>query len=189
PRLCRHLHLPLQSGCDATLKRMLRRTTQAQFGALVAAARAAIPGVSITSDMIVGFPGETDAEFAISESFAREMDFSGMHVFRYSRRPGTAAARIRAQVSEDDKKLRSARLIALAEQGERAFAESFIGQTCDVLWEQVAGATGDGFINVGYTDHYIRVRCVHPRALTDLITPARLEGFDGQHLRATPVIP
>lgn len=188
PRLCRHLHLPLQSGCDATLKRMLRRTSQAQFRALVAAARAAIPGVSITSDMIVGFPGETDAEFAVSEAFAQEMNFAGIHVFRYSRRPGTAAARMRAQVSEDVKKARSARLLALAEQGERAFAQALIGQTFNVLWEQVAGATDDGFINVGYTDHYIRVRCVHPRALTDMITPARLEGFDGQHLRAAPVI-
>lgn len=188
PRLCRHLHLPLQSGCDATLKRMLRRTSQAQFRALVAAARAAIPGVSITSDMIVGFPGETDAEFAVSEAFAQEMNFAGIHVFRYSRRPGTAAARMRAQVSEDVKKARSARLLALAEQGERAFAQALIGQMFNVLWEQVAGATDDGFINVGYTDHYIRVRCVHPRALTDMITPARLEGFDGQHLRAAPVI-
>jgi threonylcarbamoyladenosine tRNA methylthiotransferase MtaB len=167
---------------------MLRRTTQAQFRELVTAAREAIPHVCITSDMIVGFPGETEDEFAISEAFAREMNFAGMHVFRYSRRPGTAADRMRAQVSEDDKKLRSARLIALAEQGERAFADSFMGQTFDVLWEQVAGATDDGFINVGYTDHYIRVRCVHPRALTDQITPARLDGFDGQHLCGTPII-
>jgi threonylcarbamoyladenosine tRNA methylthiotransferase MtaB len=94
-RLCRHLHLPLQSGCDATLKRMARRTTQAQFSQLVQAARERIPGVSITTDVIVGFPGETEDEFATSEAFIEQMAFSGLHVFRYNRRPGTAAARMR----------------------------------------------------------------------------------------------
>src|SRR5690606_26561295 len=104
PRLCRHLHLPLQSGCDATLKRMLRRTNQRQFRALVQAARERIPDVSITTDVIAGFPGETDEEFAISEAFIREMQFAGLHVFRYSKRPGTAASRMRSHVSEADRK-------------------------------------------------------------------------------------
>ncbi len=186
PRLCRHLHLPLQSGCDATLKRMLRRTNQAQFRALVDAARARIPGVSITTDVIVGFPGETDAEFAISAAFIESLDFAGLHVFRYSRRPGTAAARMRDQVDEERKKNRSAQLLALSEQGERRFAERFAGQKLPVLWERVAGATQDGFINVGYTDNYIRVRCTHPRVLTDHIIHARLERFTDGVMSAVP---
>jgi threonylcarbamoyladenosine tRNA methylthiotransferase MtaB len=174
PRLCRHLHLPLQSGCDATLRRMLRRTNQAQFSALIQAARARIADVNITTDVIVGFPGETEDEFAISRAFIEQMDFAGLHVFRYSQRPGTAAARMRYHVPEALKKQRSAQLIALSEAAERRFAERFSGQALPVLWEQVAGATEAGFINVGYTDHYIRVGCVHPRVLTDHILPARL---------------
>ncbi len=188
PRLCRHLHLPLQSGCDATLKRMLRRTTQAQFRALMLAARERIPGVRITTDVIAGFPGETEAEFAASYDFIAEMNFAGMHVFRYSKRPGTPAARMRNHVQEDVKKARSARLLALAEQGERRFCERFAGQTLDVLWENIAGATEAGFMNVGYTDNYIRARCIHPRVLTDHITPTRLLHYDDGQMQAAPVI-
>jgi len=188
PRLCRHLHLPLQSGCDATLKRMLRRTSQTQFRALVEAARSRIPTLNITTDLIVGFPGETDDEFAISEQFVREMNFAGMHVFRYSKRPGTAATRMRGHVSEDQKRERSSRLIALAEQMEADFAKRFIGQSLDVLWENVAGVTPDGFINVGYTDNYIRVHCIHPRVLTDHITSARLRIFENGQVHVSPVL-
>lgn len=186
PRLCRHLHLPLQSGCDATLKRMLRRTSQAQFRALVEAARARIPGVSITTDVIVGFPGETDAEFEISTAFIEALDLAGLHVFRYSRRPGTAAARMRGQVDEERKKARSARLLALSERCEQRFAERFAGQTLPVLWERIAGASEDGFINVGYTDNYIRVRCTYPRVLTDHIVNARLECYVDGVMSVTP---
>lgn len=113
PRLCRHLHLPLQSGCDATLKRMRRHTSQRAFRRLVDAARAKIPQLRITTDVIVGFPGETEQEFAASETFIRDMDFAGLHVFRYSLRPGTPASRMRNQVSPQVKKARSAKLLAL----------------------------------------------------------------------------
>ncbi|MAS35654.1 MAG: tRNA (N(6)-L-threonylcarbamoyladenosine(37)-C(2))-methylthiotransferase MtaB [Anaerolineaceae bacterium] len=188
PRVCRHLHLPLQSGCDATLKRMLRRTNQVQFRALVQAARERVPGISITTDMIVGFPGETDEEFAISEAFVREMAFAGLHVFRYSKRPGTAATRMRGHVSEATKKVRSNHLRALSEQLEGDYAGRFTGETLDVLWEQVTGATEDGFVNVGYTDNYIKVRAVHPRALSNTITPARLEDYARQMANAVPII-
>lgn len=188
PRLCPHLHLPLQSGCDATLKRMLRKTTQAQFGALLQAARSAIGDPCITTDVIVGFPGETDAEFAVSEAFIRAMDFAGMHVFRYSKRPGTAAARMRGHVPEAVKKARSERLIALSAQMERRYAERYLGATRPVAWEHVSGATQDGFVNVGYTDNYIRVTALHPRALTGHLLPARLERYDAGTCVATPLI-
>jgi threonylcarbamoyladenosine tRNA methylthiotransferase MtaB len=142
--------------------------------------------VSVTTDVIAGFPGETDDEFATSEAFISQMGFAGMHVFRYSKRPGTAAARMRNHISEAVKKERSARLITLSQQGERDFAGYFLGQTLPVLWEQVAGATEDGFINVGYTGNYIRVRCIHPRALTNHIIPARMDSYTDGQMHVTP---
>ena len=187
-RLCRHLHLPLQSGCDATLKRMRRHTSQVQFRELILAARDRIPGVSITTDIIVGFPGETDEEFAISETFVREIDFNGLHVFRYSKRPGTPAANMRDHVRTTVKKIRSARLRTLSLALERRFAEGFAGQVLPVLWEQIIGATEAGFINSGYTDNYIRVRGVHPRVLTNHIIPAQMGDYSEHQLEATPVL-
>ncbi len=189
PRLCRHLHLPLQSGCDATLKRMLRRTNQQQFSALVQAARDRIPDVNISTDVIVGFPGETEDEFAISEAFIREMNFSKLHVFRYSRRAGTAADRMRNHVPENVKKIRSARMRDLSARLTRTFAEQFQQTTRPVLWEQVTGATEAGFINVGYTDNYIRVQGTHPRALVSYVTDAHLsETFADEMLIAEPIM-
>lgn len=188
PRLCPHLHLPLQSGCDATLRRMLRRTSQADFRLLVQAARERIADVAITTDVIVGFPGETDEEFAVSEVFIAEMDFAGLHVFRYSRRPGTAADRMRGHVAEAVRQVRSARLHTLAEAMKARFAGACAGQMRPVLWEQVGGATQDGFINLGYTDNYVRVRCVHPRVLTNLITPSWMGTYSDGQVNAAPVI-
>lgn len=190
PRVCRHLHLPLQSGCDKTLKRMLRRTTQASFAALVAAARERVPEMCITTDVIVGFPGETDAEFEESAAFIDAMNFAGLHVFSYSKRPGTAAARMKGHVDEAVKKARAAQLIARSKALEAEYARRFLGDTRPVLWEQVAGASEDGFLNVGYTDNYVRVRFVHPRPLTNLILPARIESYDETHGHAnvTPML-
>ena len=178
PRVCRHLHLPLQSGCDATLKRMRRNTNQENFRLLMNHARAIIPDVCITSDVIVGFPYETDEEFEISKAFIQEMDFAGMHIFRYSRRPGTPASRMRNHVDEPTKKARSAELHAIAEAGQKRYAMRFIGGEQPVLWEHVMGATPDGFINVGYTDTYLRVKAIHPRPLTNHLIPAQLGHYD-----------
>ncbi|MCA9913008.1 MAG: tRNA (N(6)-L-threonylcarbamoyladenosine(37)-C(2))-methylthiotransferase MtaB, partial [Anaerolineae bacterium] len=166
-RLQPHLHLPLQSGSDATLKRMRRHTNQAAFRELMQAARAAIPDVKITSDVIVGFPGETDDEFAESLAFIQEMNFGGLHVFRYSTRPGTPAARMKGKVRKNIKKERSRILLEHSDQQEQRFAEQYIGQTVPVLWEQVTGSSDEGFFNVGYTHNYIRVEGVHPRVLTN----------------------
>lgn len=187
-RVCRHLHLPLQSGCDATLKRMRRNTSQSEFRALMGFARERIADVRITSDVIVGFPGETDEEFAQSQAFIREMDFAGLHVFRYSIRPGTPAARMREQVQENVKKERSARLIDLSTQMEANFAQSLHGKTSFVLWEQIAGSTPDGFINVGYTDTYMRVKAIHPRDLCNLITSTQLGEYLDGAIQGIPVI-
>lgn len=189
PRLCRHLHLPLQSGCDRTLRRMLRRTSQKSFAALVEASREAAPDLAITTDVITGFPGETDDEFNESAAFIEAMDFAGLHVFPYSPRPGTAAARMKGQVPHAVRQHRAQQLIAHGAAQTEAFTARFSGHVRPVLWENVAGATQDGFLNVGYTDNYVRVRCTHPRALTGMITPARLGiGSPRTHATAVPIL-
>ncbi len=184
-RLCPHLHLPLQSGSDATLRRMRRNTDQRRFRRLVNSARSLISSLRITTDVIVGFPGETDDEFEQSARFIREMDFGGLHVFRYSSRPGTAASRMRDQVNKRIKKARSARLLSLSQQMEQRFAQSQYGRQSEVLWEQVSGATPDGYIVTGYTENYMRVRTVHPRDLTNIITTTQLGAYTDGAIHGT----
>ncbi len=187
-RLCPHLHLPLQSGCDATLRRMSRRTTQASFQRLIEAARERISDPAITTDVIAGFPGETDDEFEQSAAFIAAQGFADMHIFRYSRRPGTAAARMRGHVDETVKKARSETLHALAAEAQAAYAARWLGRALPVVWEQVAGAREDGFLNVGYTPNYLRAACVHPCALTHTVTLAHLDRYD-RHTGQVQVTP
>lgn len=187
-RLQPHLHLPLQSGCDDTLKRMRRHTNQSEFRNLMQAARSKIPDVRITTDVIVGFPGETDAEWAISKAFIQEMAFDGLHVFRYSVREGTPAAKMRGKVTNKVKKARSQELLDWATQQEIRFAHGFEGQELPVLWEQVTGSSDAGFVQAGYTHNYIRVQCVHPRILTNMITPAMMGQVVDGIAQVQPVI-
>jgi threonylcarbamoyladenosine tRNA methylthiotransferase MtaB len=178
PRLCRHLHLPLQSGCAKTLRRMARKTTPESFAALVAAARAAIPGVAVTIDVIVGFPGEDEAEFADSLRFVSEMGFAGGHVFPYSPRPGTAAARMPNRVSPFIQKERSARMRrALAEAGE-TYRSGYLGQITPVLWESASSLGPLGWQMSGLTDNYLKVQAQFPVPAWNRITPVRLAAFD-----------
>ncbi|MDX1524023.1 MAG: tRNA (N(6)-L-threonylcarbamoyladenosine(37)-C(2))-methylthiotransferase MtaB [Anaerolineae bacterium] len=155
-RLLPHLHLPLQSGCDDTLRRMARHTSQAQFAGLLAEARAAIPDVSITTDVIVGFPGETEAEFARSIAFVESMAFAKLHIFRYSRREGTAAAKMKGQVPSKVVQARSQAMHTLNADLERAFRQKFVGRTLPVLWES-SEPFGFGRQWSGLTDNYLRV--------------------------------
>lgn len=178
PRLCRHLHLPLQSGCAATLRRMARKTTPESFAALVSAARALIPGVSITTDVITGFPGETEAEFEESLAFVRQMRFAGGHVFTYSARTGTAAARMPGQVPQPVRKERNARLRqAIAESGHR-YQQRFLGKVLPVLWESATALGPAGWDLNGLTDNYLRVSATAPRHLWNQITPVKLTGLE-----------
>jgi threonylcarbamoyladenosine tRNA methylthiotransferase MtaB len=155
-RLLPHLHLPLQSGCDATLRRMARRTNQAQFSQLVEHARAAIPDLSVTTDIIVGFPGETEAEFADSIAFVEQMAFAKLHIFRFSRREGTAAATMRGQVPAPVMQERSQRMHILNVELERTFRQKFVGRTMPVLWESHE-PYGFGAQWSGLTGNYLRV--------------------------------
>jgi threonylcarbamoyladenosine tRNA methylthiotransferase MtaB len=173
PRLGRHLHLPLQSGCDVTLRRMARRTTTTGFAQLVAAARAAIPDLSVTTDVIVGFPGETEAEFAASLAFVEAMAFAKLHVFRYSPRAGTAAASMRGQVPPEIKNERSHRMHKLGVRLEHTFRRCFVDRTMEVLWEtqELAGHT---LMWKGLTDNYLRVSAPGEPCLRNILTPVHL---------------
>jgi len=173
-RLCRHLHLPLQSGSASTLRRMARKTTLQSFAGLVAAARSVVPEMAITTDMIVGFPGETQAEFDESLAFAAEMQFAGGHVFPYSARPGTAAARMPIQVAHAVRKTRSAQMIAMFAASAEVYKSRFVGQDLDVLWESASAVGPDGWQVSGLTDNYLRVHSVAPYQVWNKITPVRL---------------
>jgi len=191
PRLCRHLHLPLQSGSAATLRRMARKTTPSSFTALVEAARLAIPGVAITTDVIVGFPGETGAEFVESLAFINEMHFAGGHAFTFSARAGTAAARMPNQVPYSLRKERNAQLRAVFEKSAADYQDGFVGQVLPVLWESAAGLGPDGWELSGLTDNYLRVSARAPRRLWNQITPVYLAspcvgGLQGYISPSTP---
>jgi threonylcarbamoyladenosine tRNA methylthiotransferase MtaB len=182
PRLCRHLHLPLQSGSASVLRRMRRRTSPDAFAALVGAARAAIPGAAITTDIIVGFPGESEAEFAETLDFVKAMEFSGGHVFTYSARPGTPAARMKNQTRGDMSKVRSARLRAVLAEASMAYRRGFIGQTLPVLWESTSQLSDSGWQMEGLTDNYLRVRATAPQPRWNRLEAVQLINLDGDGL-------
>ena len=175
PRLLPHLHLPLQSGSDATLKRMARRTSRAEFSALVGGARRAVPGIAISSDIIVGFPGETDEEFEHSIDLVEELAFSRLHIFRYSRREGTPAAKMAAPVPVPVAKERSRRMHALAADLEHRFNSNLIGHTADILWE-TAEDHSDALRWSGLTPNYVRVTAITPtdEDLLNVVTPTEI---------------
>ncbi len=182
-RLCRHLHLPLQSGSANVLRRMARKTTPEFFAALVQAARTAIPGVAITTDVITGFPGETESEFIESRSFVEALQFAGGHVFTYSARDGTAAARMPAQVPVAIRKARNAQMRSVLAAASHAYQSSFIGQVLPVLWESATKLGPHDWHMSGLTDNYLRVSAQAPRQLWNQIVPVRLAGFSSQGLQ------
>jgi threonylcarbamoyladenosine tRNA methylthiotransferase MtaB len=136
PRMCRHLHLPLQSGSDRVLKRMGRLYRRSDYLRLISGLREVSPNIALTTDVIVGFPGETEADFAETESLAREAGFSGMHVFRYSPRAGTAAPRLGLPVDDPVSRERSRRLQAQAERQRTAYEARFVNQPLEVIWDR-----------------------------------------------------
>ena len=154
PGLARQFHLSLQSGSASVLRRMNRRYTPEAYLAACAALREAMPGCAITTDIIAGFPGETEEEFSETLAFARECRFARIHVFPYSRRSGTAADRMPGQLSEAEKHARAQRLIALGNQLELAYVQETEGRVEEVLLEQDLG----GGLAEGYTGTYVRTR-------------------------------
>jgi threonylcarbamoyladenosine tRNA methylthiotransferase MtaB len=177
PRLCRQLHLPLQSGCDAVLRRMGRRITCDEFARLAEAARARIPDLALTTDILVGFPGETAAAFERSLAFVERMDFARLHVFPFSPRPGTPAAKMEDQVPLETRRERARRMRQLGARLARRFRERFVGREMEVLWEH---HRADGTWS-GLTDNYLRVVAPGPEDLYNRVTRTRLVRLEKGH--------
>lgn len=155
-KLCPHFHLSLQSGCDATLKRMNRRYDAAEFSEKVDLLRANFENPAITTDVIVGFPGETEEEFAESKAFLERIHFYEMHIFKYSKRQGTRAAVMEGQLTEKEKSVRSDILQDLEKQMSMEYRESFIGKPVEVLYEESTVIDGETY-QIGHTKEYVRV--------------------------------
>lgn len=178
-RLCRQIHLPLQAGCDATLRRMGRPVNRDAFARLVRAARAAIPDLAVTTDILVGFPGEDQGEFCESYEFVERMAFAKLHVFPYSPRPGTPATRLPGQVRRQVRDQRARQMRALGVEQRHRFQERFLGRELDVLWEKRRRDARW----TGWTDNYLRVVAPAEHDLFNRITPTRLLALENGMLK------
>lgn len=183
-RLCRHLHFSLQSGCTQTLKRMRRPYGARDFESLVDEVKREIPGIAITTDVIVGFPGETDEEFDESLRFVEQLKFARIHAFPFSSRPGTEAASLPDQVPHTVKRQRMARMLKVAEQSSTRFEGHHLGSEVEVLWE----SSRDGLWQ-GTTDNYIRVLKESVEPLANQLRRERLQEATARGVLCQPTEP
>jgi threonylcarbamoyladenosine tRNA methylthiotransferase MtaB len=177
-RLCRHFHLALQSGSDAVLRRMKRSYSLDQYTGAMNLIRERIPDAAITTDVIVGFPGESDDEFKESYSLCRQAGFANIHVFPFSPRPDTVAERMTGQAGDRIKRERTQRMLELSRNCRRSFCERFLGQITPVLWEKETGP-GSGVYS-GLTNNYIRAFASSEKPLSNQLAPVRLMEFHDQ---------
>jgi len=177
-RLCRHFHLSLQSGSGTVLERMCRQYGPGEFDEALQHIRAAVPDAAITTDVIAGFPGETDGEFEESVAFCEAAEFARIHVFPYSRRPGTPAAAMTGQVSTAVVRQRVAIMEALAGRSRMAYASSWLGRMQQVLWEVETGP-GSG-VYAGTSDNYLRLLCHSWSPLQNVVEEVVLETLDAE---------
>ena len=178
-KICHHFHLSLQSGCDETLKRMNRRYTTEQFKEIIRLLRGTYSDVNLTTDIIVGFPGETDEEFNKTYEFLKEIKFYKMHIFKYSPRKGTKAAVMPNQINGDIKEERSKKLIELSDRNEIEYNKSYIGKNVEVLFEEEK----DGMYK-GHTQNYIMVYCQSKEKLDNKIIDVVCEKAEKEHIIA-----
>lgn len=155
--IVRHLHIPIQSGSNTVLKRMRRKYTMEFFAERIERLKKALPGLAVTSDVIVGFPGETEEEFMETYNFIKKHQFSELHVFPYSKRTGTPAARMDDQVDEEVKNERVHRLISLSDQLAKEYASQFENEVLEVIPEEPFTEQPESDLYVGYTDNYLKV--------------------------------
>ena len=172
-KICPHFHLSLQSGCDATLKRMNRKYTVAQYEEGCRLLRKYFTHPAITTDVIVGFPGETEEEFETTKAFLEKIHFYEMHIFKYSKRQGTRAAVMENQVPEEIKTKRSAELIALSERMSNEFRSYYLGREEEVLFEEPAEINGKTMY-VGYTKEYVKVATESDESLENVMRKGRI---------------
>ena len=180
PNLCPHFHLSMQSGCDGVLRRMNRKYDTARFYESAALLRRYFDDPGLTTDLIVGFPGETEEEFGQTLDFIRKCAFSAMHIFPYSRRPGTPAAKLPGQVPNAVKEERARRAAETAAQMERAYLERWVGRTVPVLFEEER----EGLWR-GYTTRYTEVLAESGEGLHNQVRPVRIDRTEGGALRGT----
>lgn len=174
PKICPHFHLSLQSGCDAVLKRMNRKYTSDEYYEKCRILRKYFDAPALTTDVIVGFPGETEAEFQESYDFVDKVDFYETHIFKYSKREGTKAASMPDQVDEQIKAQRSARLIELGEKKRKAYEKKFIGRTVEVLVEEDAVIDGKN-VQTGHTKEYIKIALDSEENLRNCIVNVQID--------------
>ena len=172
PKMCPHFHLSLQSGCDETLKRMNRRYTSAEYYEKCELLRKYFGTPALTTDVIVGFPGETEEEFAASKAFVDKVDFYETHIFKYSKREGTKAAAMEHQVPEQIKTVRSNEMLEMGERKRRKFEEQFIGQETEVLIEETVIIDGRQ-MQSGHTREYIRIALDTEENMTNRLVKVR----------------
>ena len=176
PKLCPHFHLSLQSGCDETLKRMNRRYDTAQFKASVQALRDAFGNPAITTDVIVGFPAETEEEFAQTVNYLEEISLYEMHIFKYSMRKGTRAAAMKEQVLEAVKTRRSAVLLDMEARKSKEYRSQFVGSVVKVLFEEKKEINGRTYM-IGHTREYVKVAVETGQNLTNQILEVQIKEF------------
>ncbi|MBQ3409656.1 MAG: tRNA (N(6)-L-threonylcarbamoyladenosine(37)-C(2))-methylthiotransferase MtaB [Clostridia bacterium] len=178
-KVCDHFHLSLQSGCTTTLKRMNRRYTADEFFEATEKLRAKFQNAALTTDVIVGFPGETDEEFEETYEFLRKIKFYHMHIFKYSPRKGTKAAIMPNQIDSKTKDIRSKRLISLSNENELEFNKSYIGKEVEVLFEEQ-----DGDFYKGHTKNYMVVKYRTDRKLENKVEKVAITGANEEYLIA-----
>ncbi len=183
PRLCRHFHLALQSGSDAVLARMRRRYDATEYQEAVGKIRDVLPGASITTDVIVGFPGESDADFQQTLDLCDRVGFAAVHAFPYSVRPGTSAAYLQDRVSSETKSERMKALLEASKRHASAYRAGIVGETRSVLWEG-RRSTPDGKVWSGLTGDYVRVVTHSSRLLANEITGVLLLGQKDEFMAA-----
>lgn len=189
PRLCRQLHLPLQSGSETTLQRMSRKTTPDSFTSLVTAARRAIPDIAITTDVLTGFPGETECEFTESMDFVRQMQFADGHVFTYSARPGTAAACMPNQVQNLTRKERNAQMRTVLAESKEQYQARFLNRPLPVLWESANNLGANNWHLKGLTDNYLRVNTHSTTNLWNRISLVQLTDINETSMYGEVIMP
>lgn len=175
-KMCPHFHISLQSGCDATLKRMNRRYTTEEYMEKAVLLRKYFPGCAITTDVIVGFPGETEAEFADTKAFLEKVNFFEMHIFKYSRRRGTKADTMPDQVAEEVKTLRSNILLDLEQKQSKEFRAGFIGREAEVLLEEAKTIDGQAYW-LGHTKEYVKIAVPGDNYAKNMTVGVAIKGF------------
>lgn len=176
PKICPHFHLSLQSGCDATLKRMNRHYTPGEYFKSVEYLRSAFSNPGITTDIIVGFPGETEEEFQETRNFLQKIGFYEMHIFKYSKRQGTKAAEMPMQISDMEKSRRSSILLQMEKEQSEKFRSSFLGQEIEVLFEEAKEIKGKIY-QIGHTPHYVKVAKETTEDLSNKMYHGKVSGF------------